>query len=263
MDVAKTLNALRQSVQSKGQTPADKNPRLWKAVKDFESILIYQMLKAMRETISDSGLTEAAPGRDFFESMFDEKISGMIAGRQQSSLAEMLYRQLSNAADAKNTEQTESIRPVKHSSPSAVRAYRHTSLTDRLKRIRDLVDGAAERHQVDRNLIFAVIAQESAGDPAVVSSKGAKGLMQLMDETAADLGVKRVMNPLENVMAGTRYLRMLLDKYNGNIELALAGYNAGPGAVQKYNGIPPYKETQQYVKKVMNYYRQFSQSSIL
>jgi len=104
---------------------------------------------------------------------------------------------------------------------------------------------------VSENLIKAVILQESGGDPRAVSAKGAKGLMQLMDKTAAELGVRNVFSPVENIRGGARYLAGLIEQFRGNLELALASYNAGIGTVRKYGGVPPFEETRNYVKQVM------------
>ena len=118
-----------------------------------------------------------------------------------------------------------------------------------------LVRREGERHGVDPDLIFAVIRQESAFDPYAVSVAGAVGLMQLMPETAKRFGVKDILDPAENVSGGVQYLRLLMERYEGDHRLALAAYNAGEGAVDRYEGIPPYSETRGYVKRITSNYR--------
>ena len=109
----------------------------------------------------------------------------------------------------------------------------------------------AARHGVDADLVEAVIRVESAFNPRAVSNKGAQGLMQLMPRTASALGVRNVFDPYQNIEGGVRHLRYLLDRYPGNVPLALAAYNAGEKAVDQYRGIPPYGETTQYVQKIL------------
>ncbi len=112
----------------------------------------------------------------------------------------------------------------------------------------------ARRYSVDEELIRSIITVESGWNPYAVSRRGALGLMQLMPETLKELGVTNPYDPYENIDAGVRYLRYLIDRF-GNLRLALAAYNAGPSLIKKFNGVPPYTETRQYIKNVLYLYR--------
>ncbi len=120
--------------------------------------------------------------------------------------------------------------------------------------IRAMAEKAAKRHGIDANLVAAVIGVESSFQPKAVSSKGARGLMQLMPGTAAALGVGDSFDPEENIDGGSRYLRKLLERYRGDAVKALAAYNAGPEAVERHGGVPPYAETRAYVRNVLRRY---------
>ena len=114
---------------------------------------------------------------------------------------------------------------------------------------------ASRRHQVDPALVYAIIMAESGYNPKAVSKRGARGLMQLMPETAEALGVEDSFNPEQNIDGGVRHFKWLVNKFDGNIKLALAAYNAGSRKVRRYQGVPPFRATQLYIKKVFKYYR--------
>lgn len=151
------------------------------------------------------------------------------------------------SADCKEHVETERF----GTSISPTRIYSSTTSLDQY------IYFAGVRYNVDPQLIKAVIRAESGFDIFAVSDKGAQGLMQLMPDTARDLRVHNPFNAKENIDGGTRYLRQMLDTFDGNLRLSLAAYNAGPGAVKRANGIPSIPETQQYVSKVLKHYRDY------
>jgi soluble lytic murein transglycosylase-like protein len=123
------------------------------------------------------------------------------------------------------------------------------------------IDAAAARNGVDPALLRGLIRQESNFDPGAKSPAGAIGLCQLMPATAAGLGVTNPSDPVQNIEGGAKYLKQQLDRFGGDVSKALAAYNAGPGAVQRYNGVPPYAETQSYVQRVTAYANEYRQAS--
>ncbi len=149
-------------------------------------------------------------------------------------------------------------------SHSSVPLIRHTSMsvgntlagfTTGSSSVDNFIIESGRRNSVDPLLLYAIMHQESTFKARALSNKGASGLMQLMPGTAARFGVKNIWDPKQNIEGGTRYMRFLLDKFDGNVQLALAGYNAGEGAVMKYGyRIPPYNETQEYVRRISKRY---------
>jgi hypothetical protein len=125
-----------------------------------------------------------------------------------------------------------------------------------------IIEKAASRYKVDSAMVRAIILAESSYNPYAISRKGAKGLMQLMPITAKELGVKDSFNPVQNIYAGVRYFKNLLERYNGDVKLALAAYNAGSQVVLRYRGVPPFKDTRFYIKKVLEYHQHYSQPAI-
>jgi hypothetical protein len=127
----------------------------------------------------------------------------------------------------------------------------------------EIIVAAAKKHDVDAALVSAVIKAESDYNPHTVSHKGARGLMQLMPATAKRFGVTNSFDPEENIYAGTRYLRWLLTKFDGNADLAVAAYNAGEGNVWKYDGVPPFRETVNYINRIAKHIRRAIESQVI
>lgn len=139
---------------------------------------------------------------------------------------------------------------TQHATGPTASSASSTSSSDIIK----MIQLAAKKQGVDPKLAQAIARAESDYSPSVVSSAGAVGVMQLMPETAAGLGVSDINDPRQNIDGGVRYLKQMLTTFNGDVSMAVAAYNAGPQAVKNYNGVPPYSETQSYVQKVLSYY---------
>lgn len=246
---------LSQSIQNDQQK---KQAELKKAAKEFESLFLNYMLKSMRETVPKGGLFKEGIANDIYTSMFDSYLSEKASAHQSMGLANMIYKQLSgrlrmNPEDIKTGTAVKSIQNSDHQ----VHELKKLSIPERLKKLNPIIQKAGEKFDVDPDLIRSVVYHESGLDPEAVSPTGAKGLMQLMDSTATEMGVNNIWDPAENIFGGTRYLKLLLNRYNGDEVLALASYNAGPGNVEKYHGVPPFLETKRYVKRVMQGYLAF------
>lgn len=125
------------------------------------------------------------------------------------------------------------------------------------KELREMIARTAYRFDLEPALVHAVVRAESGFDPHAVSRAGARGLMQLMPATAVEVGVRDVFHPQENLEGGVSYLRGLIDRYSGDVHLALAAYNAGPGAVDSHGGVPPYAETQEYLRRVFRFRQEY------
>jgi soluble lytic murein transglycosylase-like protein len=232
-----------------------KNPeKLDAASQEFESLFVYFMLKNMRKTVIKSGLFAEGYGEEIMQGLFDQEISKKIAQHSQLGIAELLVNQL-DSSKKDNLLKEQIFRALPRRSKNVyinnLNIYQNSNAQDKLKRFDKYINDASFRTGVNTDLIRAVIMTESSGNPNAVSSKRAKGLMQIMDSTAVEVGIKNVFHPKEK----------MLKTFNGNLKLALAAYNAGPTAVKKYKGIPPYKETQNYVKKVLNFYHQYLQQN--
>jgi Rod binding domain-containing protein len=254
--------------------------KLKKAAFDFQSLLINQMLQSMRETkFDDEEDSGFGYGKDIMTGMFDMQLSSVVSNTGSFGIAEMIYESMTGEKFSQETiksiDQFEGIRNTRRpekTSPTEINVdkknvpnsneinksnllkYNNINVFDVVNKYNFEIESHSDTYNVDPHLVKAIIAAESSGISDAVSPAKAKGLMQLIDSTAKSMGVKNIFNPSDNIKGGTKYIKSLMDRYNGDIQLALAAYNAGPGAVDKYNGIPPYKETQNYVNKVLNYY---------
>lgn len=250
-----------------------------KAARDFESLFIYLIFKEMRNAMlnkDDENNASLDFGGDVFDDLGYLELSSQISKTGIGiGIASKIYEKLTGEKLKGNWENrvepkfqpksTGYHKPIENKSQSMFNVNNANStnrtskkIIERLSQFSDWIDEASAKFNLPSNLLQAVIAAESAGNPNAVSKAGAKGLMQLIDSTASYVGVKDVFNPKENIHGGARYLREMLDMFGGNLELALAAYNAGPGNVMKYNGIPPFRETQNYVQRVKRYISHFT-----
>jgi soluble lytic murein transglycosylase-like protein len=187
--------------------------------------------------------------------MNNSLFTGQVQSIMQKLMFDMIERLLKKLEAGGQTQQTNT---GTQSVPTATGSTSSTS-TPVTGNFSSLINQAAQKYGVNPGLVQAVIKAESNFNPNAVSSAGAQGLMQLMPATAKWLGVNNSLDPAQNIEGGVKFLSQLLKHYNGNTRLAVAAYNAGPGAVDKYGGIPPYKETQTYVTRVLGYFNSTSE----
>ncbi|WP_317843064.1 lytic transglycosylase domain-containing protein [Ornithinibacillus gellani] len=214
-------------------------------IRDFQMQIQNQAMSIMMS--KGDSLSYTSPIMDIaFRQILQDKIN------QASVMNKQLQQIDIDRSQGTNTVHAYSALPFMEHAPGVNRTSRSNTIAPAA--FQSIVDSVAQKYNLDPKLIHSVIKMESNYNPNAKSHAGAQGLMQLMPATARGLGVMNPYDPAQNIEGGAKYLSQMLKKYNGNIELALAAYNAGPGNVDKYQGIPPFKETQNYVRKVMNTY---------
>lgn len=240
---------MNQRMADKKSLPAGvTDAKKWEVAQQFEGMFTHEMVKAMRKTIPESEEDQSSSGREIFQGMLDEQYANMLShNNNPRGISMSIYRELERQ-EGKEVKIPAEMRPTLKTDF----AYPKFTSAPKSNPLDAIVKEASQTHQVDADLIRSVIQQESAGQKDAVSPVGAKGLMQLMDSTAKEVGVSNAFDPRQNVMGGTAYLKKLLNRFGGSEKLALAAYNAGPGNVEKFGGLPPFKETQNYVKSILS-----------
>lgn len=241
---------------------------LQKVARQFEALFYHQLLRSMRETVPDNGFWGQSGGAKIYRQLHDQELASRMADHGGLGIADLIVRQFEGSVDREQA-------PVPTTPPAALQRRGLTAYgqsddrSSALMRLRRLAQGAgsavadtlgrherelvaaAREHDLDPALVLAVTMRESAGDPQAVSSRGARGLMQLMPGTALEVGVDDPHDPAQNLRGGARYLARMLDRYDGDLTLALAAYNAGPGNVDRAGrSVPPFPETRDYVAAV-------------
>ena len=266
-------------IENKSRYDTKQKEKIASATKQFESLLTSMMLKSMKQTDGSMfGGEEEGYGNDMFDTMFQQEFANKMSDTKSLGVAQLLYKKitgedmpvelktkLSTKLDNMKIDETSFKQtPIKikdYTAPAdSTKIQPSSSSIDRINKFENHIDEAAESFGVDRNLIKSIIMTESAGNHKAVSGAKAKGLMQLMDSTATQMGVRNVFNPRENILGGTKYFAQMLRQYSGDVKLALAAYNAGPQNVEKYKGVPPFDETKSYINKVLNYVEHFKES---
>lgn len=257
-------------IVGKTKMPKAEKAKMAEAARGFEAMFLNMLMKEMKGSVKSMGAdkenltTFGAETLEGYNDMaFADEMSKVGKGM---GIAEMIFKQLtggeelnsitkfdSTAFDAKNALGLEFNNAL---DSNKISENYNAKLSERISKYNDLINQTSSSIGIDSNLIKAVIAAESAGKEDAISTAGAKGLMQIMDTTAGELGIENVFNPIENIQGGSKYLKNMIDKF-GNLDLGLAAYNAGAANIDKYGGIPPFPETQSYVKKVKNYIQLF------
>ncbi|MBL7998941.1 MAG: transglycosylase SLT domain-containing protein [Candidatus Kapabacteria bacterium] len=267
---------------------ADQKNGYAKVARGFESMFVHEMYKTMRQSMLDddekSGEEDMSFGGDVLQGMTDLQFADSVAqsGRGMG-IATMIYKNLTGedslpsiitqhtgvtpygqTAKTSESQPTNAVQPASSKPKQELNEIQSVGKTPFLERVSarldkydTIINSAADKFGVNPALVKAIITAESAGNPNAVSPVGAKGLMQLMDGTARDLDVDDPFNPIQNISGGTEYIASMMKKF-GTLDHAIAAYNAGPGNVAKHNGIPPFAETQAYVRKVKRFLAQYS-----
>ena len=256
--------AKQGEIVGKKMIPQAEKARIAEAARGFEAMFLNMLMKEMKsgiKSINEQKDQLATFGAETLEGMNDMKFAEeMSKVGKGMGIAEMIYKQMTNGDELNTITKFGEVNTINNlqnglNSLNIGKNFKG-KLVDRISQFDDLINSASQEFGVDPKLIKAVIAAESAGKEDAVSPAGAKGLMQIMDATADELGISNVFNPTENIKGGTKYLKSMIERF-GNTELGLAAYNAGASNVDKYGGVPPFPETQSYIERIKKYFEVF------
>ena len=278
LEEARRVAASATSDRGDGQPVANDMAGLKQVAKQFESLFYGQLLASLRSSVPDNPFWGQGSGTKIYQQMHDEQMADRLADAGGLGIADLIIRQLGSSVSGGDGDAPARIPtqgpplPPSLAPQAGVGAYRRQgeageriaamvrlrrqaedlggAVADTLGRYQGEIGAAAERTNLHPGLVLAVVMAESGGDPDALSPKGARGLMQLMPETAREVGVADAADPQQNLHGGSRYLARMLQRFDGDLDHALAAYNAGPGAVERAGGVPEYPETQRYVAKV-------------
>ena len=275
LKVTNELKHFKSAPEVDGNISSKDKARLQKAAKEFESLFTAMMLKSMTQNTKGLFGDDNSFGGDYYDMIFQNAIANKVSEGKGIGLADFIYNKLASQTinEGGDKLKIDSAQPAEKAEAAEKDAGKidlenhednlfsippSKSSLKRLNKFESYIDKASDLYNVDKNLIKSVILAESAANEKAVSGAKAKGLMQLMDKTAQDLGVNNVFDPEQNIFGGTKYLAQMLRLYKGDVNLALASYNAGPQNVEKYNGVPPFEETKNYITRVLGYFNHFN-----
>ncbi|GAB5466266.1 MAG: hypothetical protein Kapaf2KO_17020 [Candidatus Kapaibacteriales bacterium] len=240
--------------------PLAKKYQMENVSRGFESIFVHMMYKQMKQSmLSDSESEGMTFGKDTLDGYSDMAFAEQLSSTGRGiGIAEKVYEFLTGEKDMPSLSKSNNINELENEKSRAEFDIISSALDKKIviepesshSDLKNLSSKAADKYNLPVGLLNAIIQTESSWNPNSISKAGAKGLMQLMDPTAAELGVSNSFDPKENIDAGARYFKSLLDRFKGDYKIALAAYNSGIGNVEKYNGIPPFKETSDYLIKI-------------